>query len=357
MGSANTIGDFLRDIFSGKVNKEGEIFKALFANETQSGTVEKIFNEIEDCRSEWCNTSDPYRQEGEQLEKTMSYFSALERMRDESDEAYKKRNSILYRRGGDTVFGDRWNIRNVFREFFGTDAVFIVGNTDEYDSNLLSNGDFENETGWVLDGCSYDGGANFSGINGVLFPGSGDCRQDAAVDADSVYFLHFFLLGKIRVKITDNNGRFWKQPEAHSQEFGAWVSSEEYSGFSGEAWNNKNLFFVTDAAVTGVTVIFEGHEGNASLDYVRLFRKGPYPSFSVVVALGNSESENAIGMAPGHNDPVTVPAVDYSRMSYIEQSSVYGIIGGGQSAFIYKDLLEIIKPAGVAAYYEILLKA
>jgi hypothetical protein len=110
----NSIGDFLRSIFSTLINKDDEVFKALFANPEETGAVETIFNELETVRDEWCNNSDVYNQIGEMLEKPLSYFSVLERLFEESDESYKDRNALLFYRNGDTLWGDKWDVLSIF---------------------------------------------------------------------------------------------------------------------------------------------------------------------------------------------------------------------------------------------------
>jgi hypothetical protein len=428
MDNVNSVGDFLRYSFSSLVNKDGKIFKALVANPEGTGTIERVFSDIEAAREEWCNNPDLYNQNGEILEKTLSFFSFLSRLFEESDESLKKRNELLFYRGGDTVWGDTWNIRKIFRLYFNTDSVYIVNNTNSIGENLLRDGDFEKQTDWELDGCSHDISARFSERIGIKFEDYGICSQSVLANTESTYFLHFFLRGKLNVQITDNNGRYWNK---NIGEFGGWTTAETSDTFNSEEWDAKSIFFLTDDQVSGVTIKFVGvHNESAMLDYVRLFLKENYPSFTMIVVFGGIYTDDTMGMAPGKDDPVvrrnydgfghfsdgkddqnpvdidsvsfiegaainedkdpvmapgtndigdikaandmyadeTTPLapweedesgmdVDYSRMSYIEQSHLFGMEGGAARAeSVYTELLEMVRAGGIISYIELLTR-
>jgi len=257
----NTVGDFIRSVFSTLVDKDDGVFKALFASPDETGTVEKIFNELEETRDEWCNTPDVYGQSGEMLEKSLSYFSILQRLFGEDDESLKERNSLLYYRNGDTIWGDKWNIIGIFKSYFRTDFIFIVNNTNLNEENLLEDGDFEARNVWALEDCVYDFDARFSERTGVLFNSPGTCSQSVSVDGNSTYFLHFFLNGTIDVEIKDNNGRYWNKNRG---EFGEWQSAPASARVSADGWGAESVFFFTDEETSGVTVKFSGVAGNVT---------------------------------------------------------------------------------------------
>jgi len=393
--TTNTVGDFLRSQFSALINKDGKIFKALVANPKGNGTLEQIFKDIEAARDEWCNNSDFYEMSGEKLEKTMAYFSYLERLHEESDTSLKRRNELLFYRGGDTQWGDLSNIRRMFQQYFETEYVYIVNNTNPINENLLLDGDFELQTTWVLDGCTYDEEARFSERTGVKFCDIGTCKQSANVIPDSTYFLHFFLEGNIAVQIKDNNGRYW---DSRAGEFGNWVTLERNVEFSAKKWDAKSIYFLTDENVSSVTITFIGlRNHSAFLDYVRLFKKEAYSSFSLIAVFGGIYTEDTLGFAPGKDDPVVrrtynafghysagkndtgeiendfymneetplAPwendeegvTVDYKRMSYIEHSHIFGTEGSIEMAqSIYTELLEMVGAGGITSYIEILTR-
>jgi hypothetical protein len=344
----NTVGDFIKSVFPTLVNKDHEVFKALFANSEGTGTVERLFNGIEAARNAMCNNSNVYNQEGEVLEKTLSYFSVLNRLFMETEESFKSRNELIFYRNGDTAWGDKWNVLGIFKALFNTDKVYIVNNTDEISKNLLLDGDFEGQGVWELEDCAYNPAARFSENAGVLFNSAGTCKQTVNVDADSTYFIHFFLKGNIKAEIIDNNGRYWN---GNSGEFGIWQTEQYAAVFSTEDWDAKSLFFLTDETVRGITVQFTGYEGIAYLDYVRLFKKENYPSFTLIACLNAGESSEAMNMAPGANDPVE--GIDYSKMSYFEISHVFGQEGNAKNTVV-KDIFGIVRAAGIASYIELL---
>jgi hypothetical protein len=317
-GTRNSIGDFLRSVFSALVNKDDEIFKALFANQEETGVIETIFNELETIRNEWCNNSDVYNQIGEMLEKTFSYFSVLDRLFEESDKSYKDRNALLFYRNGNTLWGDKWDVLNIFQTYFGTKQVFIVNDTNSIQENILLDGDFEEKNAWILEGCAYHSSARFSERLGVYFNSPGTCRQTVSVDSESTYFIHFFLNGNIGVEIKDNNNRYY---DAALGEFGDWAKNSVVNNFSASDWDAKRVFFLTDTLVSSVTISFIGEaEGIARLDYVRLFKKGNWSSFTIIANFTGIYTAETLAMSPGKDDPVR-------RRDY----SIYGHFSNGRN--------------------------
>jgi len=427
--TTNTVGDFLRSQFSALINKDGKIFKALIANPKGTGTIETIFKDIEVARDEWCNNSDFYEMSGEKLEKTMYFFSYLGRLYSESDESLKRRNELLYYRGGDTLWGDVWNIRRMFQQFFNTEYVYIVNNTNPINENMLLDGDFElQNNSWMLDGCSYDEEARFSERTGIKFYGIGACKQTVSVVSNTTYFLHFFLEGKIVVQIKDNNGRYW---DNYKGEFGDWINTTKSVEYSAKKWDAKNLYFITDNDVSNVTIMFIGlYNESAYLDYTRLFKKEAYSTFTLLAVFGGIYTVETLGFAPGKDDPVKrhlyndafghfsagkddkdkiqsanvsfiedaalndnepilvngkndigiieptndfflneqtplAPwesdeegvTIDYTKMSYIEQSHIFGVEGSIEKAKdVYTELLEMVAAGGIQSYIEILTR-
>ena len=114
MGAVHTIGDFIRSVFPTIVNKNGSLFKALLADkESEDGTIETIFEDIEKTRKEWSEQS-IYQQSGEQLKRTLSVFSIIKQLQNESEQTFKNRNKLLFMRGSDTLWGNRRDILNIF---------------------------------------------------------------------------------------------------------------------------------------------------------------------------------------------------------------------------------------------------
>jgi hypothetical protein len=341
MNNVNSIGDFIGSVFSTLIDKNHKLFKALFADSDGTGTIEKIFNDIEGTQRIWCNTSNVYEQEGEQFEKTISYFSILNRLFDEDDVSFKGRNKLLYCRNGDTVWGDRWNIVKMFKAYFKSEQVYIINNTNDLKENLLDNGDFEEKnTSWTLERCNYSSEACFSGRTGVKFDQNGICRQTVAITSDATYFMHLFMYGIITIRITDNNGRYWKPGNKRLDDFGTWVTYPEHIPIKHtQQWEPVSIFFLTDQRVSEVTITFEGIEDQVSyIDYVRLFNKEAYPSFTLIAVFSGHYTQETMAMAPGRKDPMVMrnyegfkhfsegrhdaDKTDYEGLSFIEQAAL-----------------------------------
>ena len=302
--AAGSVGDFIRSVFPSAVSRENDIFEALFANGEGSGTVERIFNELEAERKAWTSESASiYRQRGEQLEKTLSLFSVLKRQPSDTDESVLERLFLLFRRNGDSVWGDRWNVVRLFRAYFATESVWVVNNTGPFSENLLSNGNFENLDGWAFsEGAELSREARFEGTSGVLFNAGGKISQGVSVEGESTYFLHFFLNGAAEVRIEDGGGRSWN-PEAG--EFGAWSGGENWIPFSSEKWESESLFFLTDSEAGTVRISLRGAEGERTLlDWVRLNRKDGASTFSLVAVFEGKSTEETAVLAPGRDDPI-----------------------------------------------------
>lgn len=350
--AVNKIGDFIKSVFSTLVNKNGAVFQALFANPSGDGTVETIFNELESERKVWeVNGSSIYNQTGEQLNKTLHLLSVITRLNSDTDETILNRIKLIFYRNGATLWGDKWNVIDIFKTFFNTKNVYIVNNTESFDDNLLVNGDFEKTDGWTLDGCCYDTEARFEDNYGILFNAAGSCTQTVSVDSDSVYFVHFFLKGNVRLQITDNTGRFWNPTK---DEFGSWSDEESIVSYQSTNWDNKSIFFITDDKVTGVTIKFlytDKYYG--FLDFVRLNKKTGASTFSLVVVLDGSASDEDTGLAPGENDPVE--SVDYSKVSYYDKTFMFN--GKGINRIdLYKEIMNIVNAAGISATIELLTR-
>ena len=59
--AVNSIGDFIKSVFPTLVNKSGKIFKALLADGEGGGTIESIFEDLEETRKAWTENKSIYR--------------------------------------------------------------------------------------------------------------------------------------------------------------------------------------------------------------------------------------------------------------------------------------------------------
>ena len=303
------LGEFIKSTFSTLVNKNGNVFKALLAD-NGNGTLEKLLNDVEVCREEWCNDIDFYSIRGERFEKAASLFSVLKRMYDESDESFKSRINLLLFRNGDDLWGDKWNILHILQSYFDTLNLWIVNNTDEVSLNLLADPDFEKMSAWELSGgVEYSDKANFSGALGLSFVSMGTCKQLVATSANTTYFLHFFLQGKINVTIQDNLGRYYYPKTG---DFGAWQQNKCVSAFGSKEWDAHSMFFITDDNVEAITVTFEYAGTDTFLDYARLYAMDGSITFSVIVQFKGVHNDSTLVLAPGETDPIKAPVLEFA---------------------------------------------
>lgn len=308
MNDTNSIGDFIRSVFPTRISRENEVFKALFADKTfQDGTMEKLFQDLYLSIDRWGN-SNVYTQYEEQLERTFEYFSGLHRMFEESDKDWAFRNWIIFTRCNDNLWGDYWNCLRVLRAYFGTKYIYIVNNTDDMEYNLIQNHDFEHEsTDWLLQGsCEYSKNARFGECNGVLFSGNATLKQSCNVQNGKAYFLHFFLKGKIKVSIVSNDGLYWNK---ESGEFGEWQSEKASVLYECEDWENCSLCFWAEDK-NNVTITFEYADDTGCIDYVRMFEKLPYPTFTVIGMFKGAYTGETANLAPYYDDPAYRPDFD-----------------------------------------------
>ncbi|MGL4981278.1 MAG: hypothetical protein ACRC4W_00210 [Treponemataceae bacterium] len=388
----NTIGDFIKSVLPSKINKNDPVLKALLADDGNS-TLENILNDFEAERKKWCNNSSVYTQTDEQLKKTMNLISVLSRFDTETEKSFIKRNELLFYRLGDKVWGTKWNILKIFKSLIGNDNVYLVNNTELYEDSILLDGNFERKNAWTLNGCTYEREARFDESIGILFNKSGTCSQSVSVNTNKSYFLHFFIKGKIRVKIQDLEGKHWNPNKG---EFGDWTEAEYLYSFSSTEWNDSSLFFITNNNVNNVKITFVYHEESfCFLDYVRLFLKSRASTFSIIAIFEGLYSDDTVSLAPGKDDPINdfnfekmgylsaKDVSDYDNVDYIDQTTVlapktplkgddfkgidYEKVSYFENSFIagpdiktaeeiYKEILDIIQPAGVTSFVEVLTR-
>ena len=345
MGAVHTIGDFIRSIFPTIINKSGKLFKALLADkESEDGTIETIFNDVEKTRKAWTEHKSVYQQSGEQLKRTLSVFSIIKQLQNESEQTFKNRNKLLFMRKGARLWGNRRDILNIFKTFYNNQNVYLVNNTEPFADNLLSDGNFEKRDAWSLVDAVYEREARFEETTGVLFNAAGTCSQSVNVESVATYFLHFFMKGNIRVRITDNKGRYWNTIGGKDGD-GVWSVHEYAVSFASENWTNKSVFFFTSNAVSNVTITFLYEPGYyAFLDYVRLNKKTAASTFSLIAVFEGVYTDETASLAPGTHDDIIQP--DYSKMGYFSpgQEDVQECDEDSISYFDNSEIIEDVSP-------------
>lgn len=360
-----TIGDMLLEEWAGNVNKSGEVFKAIFANDDKTGAVEKCFNQVNDFCKSYTSTPSVYKQESDMLDKTVSFFSYLERIYNENDDSLKRRFKAIFYRSGDTPWGTPYDVKNVFKEYFNANEIYLLENTNNADDTSLQkivDGDFENGEAWTFTNCKKSVDAGFSKSEGVEFSkntNSQNVLQTITVNNNHVYFLHWFMNGSLSVKIKNNTtGLYWDNSKK------TWSSTENYTTFETEEWDNKSIFFSLKNIASGnseIEISFcNVSEKQCYLDYVLCFEKQLYPSFTLVVHYTGDVATNALALAEGTKDSLdeNIPEnikVKKENWGYYNQA----FVTGPQSEYaedIYNELLDYVRSVGVKAYIEFVTK-
>ena len=349
-----TINQQLISNFPKNINKTGTIFSSLVASTSKNGTLEQVLQELKDYMDEWTATSDIYEQEDTMLEKTASFFSYLEQFTDETEDSFKNRISAIFTRNGSTIWGTPYNIKEVFSQYFPSGTVYIAENTNDISDNLIADGDVESETSenWTFTDCEINQDARFSGSYGFyLSSSSSTMSQTVNINCtdSTTYFLHFMLNGDIYVKIS-NGSQWW------DNENKVWSDTECTTSISTNDWTCESLYFRTDGETENVVVEFIGVEDTETyIDYIRLFEKKPYPSFTVLVLFNGSNSGNQLALAEGDEDTDTPIPDDYENKGYFDNVYMTGASAGFASD-IYTDLLDYVRGQGVKAYIDIITR-
>lgn len=362
-----TIGEQLKNNFSNKVNKEGDFFKALIANDKQTGAIESVLKRVSDFIKYYTGTPNIYEQSLSMLDATANFFSYLERYVDEFDEAYKSRIYALFGRSGLNVWGNKLDLILLFNAYFPNANIFVVENSGNNSNigneNLILDFDFQddNSTHWNLENCVLSKDARFSQSKGVLL-GEGKVSQTVNnLIPNTNYFLHSFIKGNCYITITDENNRYWNNTVEYDVENQIWYNGkwqdEEYRiQVSHDDWDNFSIQIKTGDSINNLTITYNGINEDCFVDYIRLFQYRDYPSLTVIAHFESSViNQQAAALADGTNDEQSEKLNNYSYhgSESHDYSFISGVQNGGYAQDIYEDLIEYVKAMGVKAYIEI----
>ena len=357
--------NLMRSVFPKTIDKNKPVFSALVANENGDAALQKQIVDLLSYMKEWTSTPDIYRQSGDMLIKTITFFSFLERFADESERNLKERFRAIFVRNHDEKWGTPFDVKNVFKQYFPRAVIYLVENTNKIDDtdpglrNLLLDGDIAEEepTDWTLTNCNAEQAARFSGAYGISLKNTGaKLSQTVDVNSSSTYFLHFFIKGSVLVQIKNNSNKYW---DNHDK---TWKSSEVNNVINSiDAWNNRSLFFITEEETESVSITFLYNGILTYIDYFRLFAKQNYSSFTVIVHFDGNTGSKVFGLAAGDDDPniettsPTPPQPRYSNYGYFDQSFLSGV-AAGYAKDVYEELLDYLRSQGVKAYLDIVVK-
>jgi hypothetical protein len=355
----------IRGNFPKTIDKSKPVFSSLIGNEKGNGAIQRQLTYLLNYMKEWISTPNVYKQTGVMLEKTITFFSFLERFAGETEQSLKNRFRAIFVRNHDTRWGTVFDVKSVFKQYFPHATIYVVENTNKIDDvtpglgNLLPDGEIssENPDGWNVTDCDVSEIARFSKKYGILLNHTGAklVSQSISINSSSAYFLHFFLKGKVHVQIKNNNNKYWDFSTKD------WSSDPVDNNFeSTESWNNQYIYFLSDATTTSVTITFSYVDTETFIDYFRLFEKQPYGSFTVIAYFEGNTSVGVFGLAAGEDDPnITTeeelpPQPRYGNYGYYDKSYLSGV-PIGFATDIYEDLLDYLRAQGVRAFLEIVV--
>ena len=346
----------LRDL-PGSINKEGTVLKALLSDKSGNGAIEKEFKNWNDFANQYIKNPSVYNQSDDILDKTINFFSYFERFNNESDTSLKKRFTSIFNRNGDTSWGNSYDVKNVFKYYFSTSNVFLMENVNDKEDTLIQNGDFiDEESEWnIVKPAQLSTKARFSKKYGILFPTESSISQEVVLDNGYNYFLHWFQKGTVSVEIVRDN-LYWNFTDK------VWQSTEYKNTFTTNDWLNKSLYFSLKSLedeTSDISVVFIG-DNNAYLDYVELFQKKNYCSFTVLVQFEGDTSAGSLALAEGtidNPDENIPPNVEKKaeNWGYFDNTFITGP-QSGYATDIYNDLLNYVRSCGVAAYLDFVTK-
>lgn len=350
------IGKRLLDNLPPKINRKGEIVSAMFANETGTGALEKMFIYGDTVKNNYSQAGNVYEMDGNLMDQAMNVLSYFERFYLETDKSFIKRNKSIFIRKGDTTWGTTWNVKHVFEYYFPKAKIFLLDNIGPWDENILINSNFESaETEeiekWTLDGCEIAAAGAFAGAKGILFTeNGGEVSQSADVTTGKYYFVTCAYNGEISIKITGEQGDLKKLYKI-GEKIGTGAGSARTS--KTESWDFVQYLFYADKSEE-VTVSISGKNGD-KVDLVTLDEKQKYPRFTLYVWFdGVTLGGKTLHLAQNGDDPIE--GVDYDKESYYGNAFFQGSSGKSFANDIYNDILTMIKAAGTKADIMLLTK-
>lgn len=321
----------IRSNFPKTIDKGKPIFSALIANDKGDAAIQKQLVDLLAYMKEWTSTPDVYNQSGLMLEKTITFFSYLERFADETEQSLKNRFRAIFVRNHDTRWGTPYDVKSVFRQYFPHAEIYLIENVNKIDSvvpgenNYIVDGDISTSTpsDWTLTNCSATKAARFSKGFGIeMNQNGGSFSQTVTIpnrkqinDSEEyknlTYFLHFFMSGKVDVQIHNSaNNKYWDYTLKE------WKTTATNNRFEQAEWNDCSLYFFTDGDddTTDITVTFNYVAPDIAAEVTDTTIKGLLP---VTWTIDNcTTTDNIINMEQDDSEVSTttnvVPKTNYS---------------------------------------------
>jgi len=338
MGAGNNL---IRNTARG-IRKDDKTFQAIISDDLGFGATANELDAVVSYCDMYTKIDKVENQTETSLESSVRFFTGLKKNFEETDASYLKRFMAWTHRSGDTVWGTKHNIKHIFNVYFPSAEVFVSENTDGI--NLMVNGDFEDPAGveWVMVNTLITNSARFANESGASIGTEGSLKQTVSLSAGS-YFLHFFMLGQLRVTIKDTGlNKYWNFTSF------SWQSAISSKGFVSSTWDIQDMFFIL-AHTADIEISIESDTGSF-VDYFRLNKKEKHPSFTLLVCFSSASLGESLFASSGNADPID--GQNYDAMSYYDSAFLSGVSGSARS--IYDSLLNEVKPCGVMATLELI---
>ena len=101
----------IRGNFPKTIDKSKPVFSSLIVNSNSDAAIQKQLVYLFDYMKEWISTPDIYEQTGTMLDKTVTFFSFLERFTDEKESSLKNRFAAIFIRNHDTKWGTPFDVK------------------------------------------------------------------------------------------------------------------------------------------------------------------------------------------------------------------------------------------------------
>lgn len=279
----------IRGNFPKTIDKDKPVFSSLIVNDEGTASIQKQLSDVIEYMKEWISTPNIYDQTGVMLEKTVNFFSFLERYADETETSLKNRFKAIFVRNHDKRWGTAFDVKNVFKQYFPHATIYVVENTNKIDdvtpglANMFVDGDISTSspTAWSLSNCVASSYSRFSKAYGIEMNQANSVLkpvEDIEVTANKTYFIHFFLNGEVNVIIKDNQDKYWNYESKEWEDsivknsFSTAILDQE-GNITSYDWDNRYLFFKASENTTSVEITFEmkgvGQKASAEVQFTR----------------------------------------------------------------------------------------
>jgi hypothetical protein len=346
----------LLDFLATGINKNDPVIKAVLSDENGEGAIANELEAIAQFINYYTRTRDVKEHRGKSLEMIVKLFSKMQRRIYEPDGILLRRFFALTYRQGDTIWGNALNMKHVLETHFSGINCFVAENTNK--DNLLDDGDFEENTTWMLGGGAvWDYQARFSGASGLVFNKGAEESCTKIIEGPFLagnYAFHFMLWGKCGVIIQNDDGKYWLANDQFFNGAGVlkWVDYEVVNIFDKSfGWDNAYCFLVLPEDSNSLTVKFVGIEGeSAFVDYVRFFSKPLNSSYTLILQY-SGYAITAKTLHIGIVEKASMQNLNYERESYFDSSFVIGPSAVSQVQSVLS-ILENVRPRGIQPFIE-----